>query len=279
MLFRSDVSLMASRLRGGWIKLWRKIREHPFYTERKVFSKLEAWLDLLLTANHQDHKFLLGGSVIEARRGEVITSELTLMERWRWSKSKVRRFIKGLADERMVIKKADSKKTSILIINFETYQGNETAEEPQKDRRKTAKDTQSRRKEGKEGKDPSAISGEIASLVSKLFPSPGEKELFYQVGEAIASTRKTGKVSPNIILTQLKLWEKYPINQVHAGIQTYLKKACYAPENGRKDEAYLYGIIRNQPVKERYQEITPAGSGSDFYDKALSDYHSGKLKP
>lgn len=140
----------------GWIKVWRKIFEHPFYIERRSFSRLEVWLDLLLLANHKDHSFLFGGTVVDAARGDVVTSELHLMERWRWSKSKVRRYIKNLEDERMVIKKADSKKTTISIINYEIYQGNETTEEPQKDRSETAgdtaDDTQSRRKEGKNEK-------------------------------------------------------------------------------------------------------------------------------
>ncbi len=91
----------------GWIKLHRKILDHPFFKERRVFSKFEAWIDLLLMANHKAHQFLLGSTMIEARRGELITSELKLMERWQWSKAKVRRFIKRLEDERMVIKKAD----------------------------------------------------------------------------------------------------------------------------------------------------------------------------
>lgn len=122
----------------GWILLHRKSCDHPFYKERKIFSRWEAWVDLLFLANHNDHKFLLGSEMVEAKRAEVITSELTLMERWRWSKSKVRRYIKNLEDERMVIKKADSKKTTIFIINYDSYQKPQTAKEPQKDRRKTA---------------------------------------------------------------------------------------------------------------------------------------------
>jgi hypothetical protein len=135
---------------NGWIKLHRQVLNHPFYKERRVISRLEAWIDLLLIANHIDHKFLLGGSMVEAQRGEVITSELKLMERWRWSKAKVRRYIRCLVDEKMVIKKADNKKTSLLIMNWDIYQGPETAEEPRKNRGETgddtADDTQSRMK-------------------------------------------------------------------------------------------------------------------------------------
>jgi phage replication O-like protein O len=86
------------------------------------------------------------------------------------------------------------------------------------------------------------ISDEISSLTQRLFPTGRERELFDQVTKAISSTRKTGKVSPSIILAQLKAWEKYPLPQVHGGIQTYLRKE-YQREG--KGEKYLLGIIRN----------------------------------
>jgi len=96
---RTPLSHAGGNMRG-WIKLHRKIFDHPFYRERRIFSHLEAWLDLLLLANHADHKFLLGNQMIEAQRGEVVTSELKLMERWRWSKAKVRRYIACLVDKK-----------------------------------------------------------------------------------------------------------------------------------------------------------------------------------
>lgn len=52
---------LAQSPKGGWIKLWRKVQQHPFYKERRVFSRFEAWLDLLFMANHQNHEFPLGG--------------------------------------------------------------------------------------------------------------------------------------------------------------------------------------------------------------------------
>jgi len=46
----------------------------------------------------------------------------------------------------MVIKKATHKKTSIFIMNWDTYQESETTEKPQKNHGETAIDTQSRMK-------------------------------------------------------------------------------------------------------------------------------------
>jgi phage replication O-like protein O len=63
-----------------------------------------------------------------------------------------------------------------------------------------------------------------------------------QVFDAIATTRKSGRVSENVLTAQLMKWERYPIPQIEAGIKIYLAKD-YAGQG--RDEAYLLGIIRN----------------------------------
>lgn len=124
---------------AGWIKLHRVIREHAFFKERRKFSRFEAWIDMLLEANHADKEFLLGNEIITCERASFITSELKLMARWGWSKSKVRAFLKLLEVEQMIVKKTDSKKTAITIVKYDFYQGEGTTEEPQKNREETAK--------------------------------------------------------------------------------------------------------------------------------------------
>ena len=51
-------------------------------------------------------------------------------------------------------------------------------------------------------------------------------------------------VADSVLLNQLNRWNKYPTDQVIAGIKVYLDKNC-AGEG--KDENYLWGIIRKQP--------------------------------
>lgn len=124
---------------NGWISLHRKILEHPFYKEKRKFSKFEAWIDLLLHANHKDNKFILGNELVEVEKGSFITSELKLMERWGWSKTKVRAFLMLLECDSMIVQKKDRKKTTINICNYSVYQGLETEKKPQKDREETVK--------------------------------------------------------------------------------------------------------------------------------------------
>lgn len=106
----------------GWIALHRSIRDHWLYQEKRTFSKYEAWLDLLMDANHQNKKILFDGSLIEVRRGQKITSIRQLCDRWSWSNTKVNKFLKTLEADGMLIKKSDSKKTLITIVNYDSYQ-------------------------------------------------------------------------------------------------------------------------------------------------------------
>jgi len=97
---------------------------------------------MLLEANHADKEWIAGNEIITIKRGSFITSETKLMERWKWSKSKVRAFLKLLEDEKMIVKKTDTKKTTIFIVNYDNYQNQKTTEEPEKNQKKTAKELQ-----------------------------------------------------------------------------------------------------------------------------------------
>lgn len=141
---------------SGWIKLYRKIREGPLWNE-KPFDKARAWIDIIMSANHEPRKFMLGNEMVEVDRGSFITSEHKLMERWGWSKSKVRSFLHLLEIESMIIKKTDHKKTTLEVLNYCIYQDSETTEEPQKNHEQTVKrprkDPNKNYKELKEGEE------------------------------------------------------------------------------------------------------------------------------
>lgn len=122
----------------GWISIHRTLQNH-FLWEDKPFSKGQAWIDLLLLVNHSDNKIMIGNEVINVERGSHITSEIKLMKRWGWSKSKVRNFLLLLENDSMIVKKTDSKKTTLTICNYDVWQDMKTAKRPEKDCKKTAK--------------------------------------------------------------------------------------------------------------------------------------------
>lgn len=120
----------------GWVKIHREIQEHWIWQE-KPFSRGQAFVDLVLLANHSTKKVLIGNEIEEIPRGSFVTSELKLMERWGWSKNKVRLFLKLLEKDKMLVKDSNRKRTTINIVNYGKYQICETTEEPQTDCKRT----------------------------------------------------------------------------------------------------------------------------------------------
>ena len=114
----------------GWIALHREIQEHWMWKD-KPFSKGQAWIDLLMLANHSDNKFLLGNELVEVKTGSFITSELKLMERWGWGNTKVRSFLNLLETDGMIKKFSDKKKSVITIVNYSVYQGSQSTSKVQ----------------------------------------------------------------------------------------------------------------------------------------------------
>ena len=105
----------------GWISVHRQIQEHWLWAE-KPFSKGQAWIDMLLLANHEDKEVLFGRKVTVVKTGSFITSEVKLSERWGWSRQRVRDFLFLLEQQKMIEKISDNKKTTINISNYAVFQ-------------------------------------------------------------------------------------------------------------------------------------------------------------
>jgi len=108
----------------GFIQLHRKIQDHWLYQEKRTFSKFEAWVDMLMLANHKDNKFVLGNELVEVKRGQFITSIRKLEDRWNWSNTKIINFLKLLESDEMIVFKSDTKKTVITIDKYDFYHDN-----------------------------------------------------------------------------------------------------------------------------------------------------------
>ncbi|MFC1540938.1 conserved phage C-terminal domain-containing protein [Candidatus Latescibacterota bacterium] len=107
----------------GFIRLWRKIEENELWTEKREFSKFEAWLDLLLQARYTEkpQKTLLGTKIIYCKKGECLKSIETWAMRWGWHRSKVQRFLILLKELNMIRTQNELKTIRISIVNYETY--------------------------------------------------------------------------------------------------------------------------------------------------------------
>ncbi len=113
--------------KNGYILIHRKIFENSLYFA-EIFSKIQAWIDLLLIANHSSRKVDIRGNLVIVNRGQVARSENSLAERWRWSRGKVRRFLKILVAEGMIVQQKTPSITLISIVNYDAYQSNKTTD-------------------------------------------------------------------------------------------------------------------------------------------------------
>jgi hypothetical protein len=109
---------------NGYFLLWRKLWEHPFWRERRKFSKAEAWIDIIKEARWKDGdaKVLIGNKVMTCCRGQTLKSLTTWAHRWGWSEPSVRRFLKLCEEQNMIRRESDGKMTRITVCNYGEYQ-------------------------------------------------------------------------------------------------------------------------------------------------------------
>ncbi|WP_430619438.1 hypothetical protein [Enterococcus sp. DIV0802b] len=94
-----------------------------------------------MDANHKQNKFVFDGKLVEVERGQKITSIRQLSERWRWSRTKVTDFLTLLEKDGMLVRKSDSKKTVITIVNYDIYQNQDNKKSHSSDTEKPQKST------------------------------------------------------------------------------------------------------------------------------------------
>ncbi|EOB8214441.1 DnaD domain protein [Staphylococcus aureus] len=127
----------------GWISIDRSIQNHWLFKEKRTFSKFEAWIYLLMEANHSKAKVPIGNQIVTVERGQRLTSILTLSDLFNWSRFKVKTFLDLLESDGMLEVKTTSKYTLITIVNYDFYQSEQGRNQHQNDIKPTSKQHQS----------------------------------------------------------------------------------------------------------------------------------------
>lgn len=121
---------------SGWVPINRKIQEHWLW-EETPFSKGQAWVDLILLANHADTKTTHKNQVVICKRGSVCRSISWLAKRWGWSRHKVNDFLDLLKSDRMLTISRTGCLTTITIENYALYNDVKKEEGQEKDTSRT----------------------------------------------------------------------------------------------------------------------------------------------
>ena len=128
----------------GWISLHRKILDNPILSRGKIYSRFEAFVYMLLRANHSEGKCVIGNQLNIVNKGSFITSQKKLMQEFRWGSTKLRAFIKLLEADKMIETKTTTYSTMITVINYSSYQNIQTTNKTQTNGIQTANKLQSK---------------------------------------------------------------------------------------------------------------------------------------
>jgi DNA replication protein DnaD len=104
---------------NGWIKLHRDIMDHWVFSNPEY---LQAWIGLLIMANHKTKTWLYNDNIVIIKRGEIVSSMTKLAGRWKWSRNKMRHFLGLLEKDEMIERKSNHNYTHLSICNYDTYQ-------------------------------------------------------------------------------------------------------------------------------------------------------------
>ena len=131
-------------LMKGWISLHRKILDNPILTRGRAYSRFEAFVYMLLKANHKDNEALIGNQKIKVKKGSFITSQKKLMKEFNWGTSRLRNFLKLLQNDDMIEINTNAISTYITINNYKTLQGLQTANKSEANRKQTDSNSQTK---------------------------------------------------------------------------------------------------------------------------------------
>ena len=108
----------------GWIKIHRDLLDSNFWklSKGEKLSKREAWLEILLLANHSTSKFMNNGIITIVERGQLVRSKGELSKRWNWNRKTTRNFLKKLESTQQITQEISNSTTIITVVNYEKYQ-------------------------------------------------------------------------------------------------------------------------------------------------------------
>jgi hypothetical protein len=99
----------------------RGIWDHPMFAD-EAFTEREAWSWLIGEASFKARTRNIGGKVVSLDRGQLAASVRFMAERWKWSKSRVDRFVHRLKTETMIGTDSGTGILVITICNYDRYQ-------------------------------------------------------------------------------------------------------------------------------------------------------------
>lgn len=111
---------------AGWIKLCRDINSHWIWSDANY---LHAWITILINVNYEDKATLIGGELLECKRGQSLLSVGSWIKEFRtkkgknyWTPQRVKTFFNLLQKDEMILLEGLRKTTRLTVCNYGYYQ-------------------------------------------------------------------------------------------------------------------------------------------------------------
>ncbi len=134
-------------MRVGWVKLHRKLIDHPRFSDG---DWLKVWTTCLLLASHRPLKRVFGGQEITLAPGQFITSQNSLFNTTKVQRSKIERILRQLKTDNQIDKQGGNKSRLITVLNWGEYQGIDKTTDKQPTNKRQTSDNKQELEEGKE---------------------------------------------------------------------------------------------------------------------------------
>lgn len=106
----------------GYIRINRKLFDHIFWKENRIYSRAEAWIDLIQLASFvNNNKRMIDNVMVTWNRGEYPISYRFLSMRWNWSVHKVRIFMKLLLLTKQAARRTARRTTILTLCKYDYY--------------------------------------------------------------------------------------------------------------------------------------------------------------
>lgn len=106
---------------AGTFAVSRRIWSHPEFAPCE-FSEREAFLWMVSEASWKPRTVRSGRVVVDLQRGQLCASIRFMAEAWKWSKSRVDRFLKRLEKRDMLVSQSGTGQIIITLCNYDEYQ-------------------------------------------------------------------------------------------------------------------------------------------------------------
>lgn len=239
----------------GWVKLHRALSTNPLWLS-ETFTRGQAWVDMLLMANHAEGFFYIRGNKVVVSRGFIGHSKDTLAKRWSWSRDRVSRYLNDLETMGQIRQQKSSILGLVEVINYGRYQGNEATDEATDDKtdeRQTRQQTDTNKNvKNKKNEKNFETLGKERATTEKVKPvaSPDAIRLANGLLDCILANNPNYKHLP----TTVELWssvidlmlrvDRRPASEVEEVI-----KFC------QRDQFWRSNILSAGKLREKYDQL------------------------